>query len=35
MLTCGDDGNILVCSSMNVPDMKVVDSSEIFEMGRQ
>ena len=35
MLTCGDDGTILECSFINIPDMKVVDASEVFEMGRQ
>ena len=35
MLICGDDGTILSCYFINVSDMKLVDASEIFEMGRQ
>ena len=35
MLTCGDDRTILECSFINIPDMKLVYASEIFEMGRQ
>ena len=32
MLTCGEDGTILAYSFNNVPDMKVVDASEIFKI---
>ena len=35
ILTCSDDGTILARSFINVPDMKVVDASEIFKICRQ
>ena len=35
MLTCGDYRTTLARSLINTPDMKVVDASEKFKIGRQ